>query len=127
MKDRTRILAEQCRSRGGACPCVNVCAAMTAIDDELCEKSRARSALLAESRHLTNAKKRLKAKPATVDPNFVWGAPEGWRPVIVFDGDDAEAGYECDGEYEAYGSWPWDQTYIWWDDCERNGVHWEVA
>jgi hypothetical protein len=74
---------------------------------------------------LENLKKRLKAPPATLKDGFTF-ASHG-EPVMVFDYGDASFGYErSEGEWKE-GDWPFNESTIWPDDCERHGIRVEVA
>jgi hypothetical protein len=75
---------------------------------------------------LENLKRRLQTPPATLRDGFVFHSE--LQPVMVFDGDVAVFGYEdAVGEWVETDDWPFNETFVWQDDCERRNIRVEVA
>ena len=75
----------------------------------------------AEEESVERILKRLNAPVATLREGFQFR--DGLTPVIVFDGDEATFGYEdAQGDWIESNEWPFAESYVWYDDCERHGI-----
>jgi len=125
MNTRIETMAKRCRNRGGDCQCRGPCQAIVAVITEIQQIANQQVELQRQRERLENLKKRLKAPPATLKDGFTF-ASHG-EPVMVFDYGDASFGYErSEGEWKE-GDWPFNESTIWPDDCERHGIRVEVA
>ncbi|MES2793194.1 MAG: hypothetical protein V4719_26530 [Planctomycetota bacterium] len=66
--------------------------------------------------------KRLELPIAALRTGALDACPVGYRPVMVFDGEDASFGFENDTDDRIEAAWPFDQDFVWFDDCTRNGI-----
>lgn len=120
--ERLKQLAKTCRKRGGNCPCVGYCAAINACDAALDELYKTHDDIDGKIKDVRQIEKRLRSPMVNWRQGFM--PDPRYEPVVVFEGDDqATFGYEDkDGEWIESNEWPFDQPYIWWDDCERLGI-----
>lgn len=120
MNARLEALAKRCKNRGGDCPCVGQCQAIKAANEKLEEISIKERALKQNRNQIDNLILRLKSKPATLKSDFIF--TPNLQPVIVFDGNEASFGYEDENdEWIEQNVWPFNEDYVWADDCERLG------
>lgn len=120
MDAKLKALAKQCKKRGGDCPCIGRCQAMDAVDQELGAVAIQEREVKQKRERLESVRQRLASPMATLKPDFVFDP--NFQPVIVFDGDEATFGYEdSDGEWIEQNVWPFNEDYVWADDCERLG------
>jgi hypothetical protein len=125
MTDRIEAMAKRCRRRGGDCQCHRMCQAIIEAERELQSLAVQQVYLQRQRERLENLTKRLKAPMATLKDGFTF--EKRGEPVMVFDGENSEFGYEdTDGEW-AEADWPFNESGIWPDDCERLGIRVEVA
>jgi len=119
---RLRAMAKHCRSRGGDCDCYGAtCKAVTAASQRLCGLIGQKQDVDRGIRNTEAILKRVQSPMATLRDGFKFR--EGLTPVIVFDGDDATFGYEDkDGEWVECNEWPFNESFVWADDCERHGI-----
>jgi hypothetical protein len=117
---RIEVLAKRCKKRGGDCPCIGRCQAMDEVDRELCGVAIAEREVKQKRERLESMRRRLGSPMATLKPDFVFDP--NLQPVIAFDGDEATFGYEdSDGEWIEQNIWPFNEEFVWADDCERLG------
>jgi hypothetical protein len=120
MDTKLEALAKRCKKRGGDCPCIGRCQAMDAVGRELCVLAMKEREVKQKLERLESVRRRLASPMATLKPHFVFDP--NLQPVIVFDGDEATFGYEdSDGEWIEQNVWPFNEDYVWADDCERLG------
>ncbi len=118
---RIRVLAKLCRNRGGACGCTIGCKAVEVAQEREDHLRRKLVGLKKEIAEVERIQKRLNSPMATLRDGFQF--IEGLTPVIVFDGDEASFGYEdADGEWVESNTWPFNEGFVWHDDCERHGI-----
>lgn len=118
---RLLAVANNCRVRGGSCGCVGLCKALALAEHRLTELFRQRSEIQKQIDATENLQRKVRAKPASLREGFRFR--EGLEPVIVFDGGEATFGYEdSSGGWIESGEWPFAETYVWPDDCERLGI-----
>lgn len=121
MRARINALARRCRTRGGDCPCVRGCDAVRQIETELIAVRAEESNIRKSREWLESTKRRIETPPATLAEGFVFD--KRYEPVMVFDGNEGTFGYEDqDGEWIDCDEWPFQQNFIWPDDCERHGI-----
>lgn len=115
-------LTKRCRKRGGDCPCHrDECAAAEAIALAILEREAAKRDLDNDIAELKRAELRLKTPPATLRDGFTFDPR--YQPVMVFDGDAATFGYENqNGDWIETNHWPFNEAWVWGDDCERLGI-----
>lgn len=120
MDTRLEAMAKRCKNRGGDCPCIGRCQAMDAVDRELGSVAIVEREVKQNRERLESMRRRISSPMATLKHDFVF-APN-LDPVIVFDGEDATFGYENrDGEWIEQNAWPFNEDFVWADDCERLG------
>lgn len=120
MDAKLEALVKRCKKRGGDCPCIGRCQAMNAVDRELGSIAIEECELKRKRERLESVRRRLESPMATLKPDFVFDP--NLQPVIVFDGDEATFGCEdSDGEWIEQNVWPFNEDYVWADDCERLG------
>lgn len=120
MDSRLQVLAKQCKRRGGNCPCTGLCQAACAVDQELASIAIAERELRDRRQQLESLRRRLSSPLATLKADFKF--EPGLDPVIVFDGDEASFGYEdANGDWIERNEWPFNEDYVFGDDCERLG------
>lgn len=68
----------------------------------------------------TNSIERLKTPLATLKEGVIIED----KHFVVFNGEDAVFGY-YQGDDFIEEPWPFNQEYIWWDDCDNLGIRWE--
>jgi hypothetical protein len=125
MTDRIEAMAKHCKNRGGDCQCRGPCQAIIETERELQSLSVQQVYLQRQRERLENLTKRLKDPMATLKDGFTF--EKRGEPVMVFDGENSEFGYEdTDGEWTE-ADWPFNESGIWPDDCERHGIRVEVA
>jgi hypothetical protein len=99
------------------------------INDRLLKIASEQSELDHEKKSLRNTERRLTTPLATLKEGFKFQF--SLSPVMVFDGDEASFGYVdedgdwVDGPEHCNGNdwpWPFNEQYIWPDDCERFGI-----
>lgn len=121
MSERLKQLAAKCKKRGGDCPCVGECLALKLAYAEQ-DKARAEIRGLQEHVHwLDVVALRLQSPPATLRSDFTFDTR--YTPVMVFEGGDGQFGYEDGtGEWIESNEWPFNEDYVFPDDCERFGI-----
>jgi len=118
---RIKQLSKKCRNRGGDCPCRDRCQAVDAINEALRELETKRKLIDREIDDFERTRRRLTTPMATLREGFTFD--ERYEPVIVFDGDEATFGYEDkDGEWIEANVWPFNESVVLYDDCERLGI-----
>lgn len=118
---RLEQLAAKCKRRGGDCPCEIGCEAEKACDGELSRLLHERQEADRRFRYVENILRKVQTPPATLRAGFTFR--DGLTPVMVFDGDEACFGYEdANGEWTEANVWPFNESYVWADDCERHGI-----
>ena len=118
---RLQALANRCRNRGGDCPCTIRCQALCTAAEQLEQIAAEERAIKRRREHLEQLTRRLQTKPATLKDGFVFDSR--YEPVMVFDGDVASFGYEdSNGDWIECNEWPFNEQFIWADDCERFGI-----
>lgn len=118
---RIKQLSKKCRNRGGDCPCRDRCQAVDAINEALRELETKRKLIDREIDDFERTRRRLTTPMATLRDGFKFD--ERYEPVIVFDGGEATFGYEDeDGEWIEANVWPFNEGFVWYDDCERLGI-----
>ena len=118
---RLEQLAEKCQKRGGDCPCITACEAIKECDREMMKAVTDKQAAENRIRHLERVHQRLTSPTATLREGFTFR--EGLDPVIVFDGEEATFGYEdANGDWVESNEWPFNESYVFSDDCERHGI-----
>lgn len=126
MFERISAMAKNCKKRGGSCPCMGKCQAIGAIDNALADIASKQRELGFQKSHLESIGRRLLSAPVNIKEGFRFD-PD-MTPVVVFDGEEAIFGYADDaGDFFPEDVWPFDQEYIWQDDCERLGIDVEVV
>lgn len=127
MDQRLRAMEKRCRSRGGDCPCpVGSCQAREELERRLSAVLHKLSIAQASRDSLINRIRRITTPPAGLREDFSFDPQK--TPVMVFDGEEGHFGYEGDdGEFIDVDEWPFDQEFVWADDCERLGIRVEVA
>lgn len=114
-------LAKRCKTRGGDCPCPGACQAIKALDAERAKAEREQVRIGRQIESIDNQIKRLSTPIAKLREGFEFD--NRYTPVIVFDCPQATFGYvDDDGEWIEANCWPFDQDYVWADDCEANGI-----
>lgn len=94
---------------------------MDAINEALRELQTKRKLIDREIADFDRTRRRLTTPMATLREGFKFD--ERYEPVIVFDGDEATFGYEDeDGEWIEANVWPFNEGFVWYDDCERLGI-----
>lgn len=120
---RLEQLAKACRRRGGECPCPieSQCKALEVCGQEMMAAAAERRSAEARIRKLEQIQQRLESPLATLREDFKFR--EGLTPVMVMDDGEACFGYEdADGEWIDSDEWPFNESYVFSDDCERNGI-----
>ena len=106
------------------------CKAKAAIEQEVDRLRREASKIESEIRWTEKQLERSITPIAKIRDDYVTSCPEGYEPVMVFDGGgDAYYGYqnrETDDWIDA-NTWPFEQDFVWHDDCEKNGIRVEIA
>jgi hypothetical protein len=121
MEAKLEALAKRCKNRGGDCPCIWRCQAIDAVDRELGSAAIKEREAKQERQRLETIRKRLKSPMATLKKGFEF--EPNLKPVMVFDGDEASFGYEdSKGEWIDANIWPFNEKYVWADDCQRLGI-----
>jgi len=122
---KLEAVVKRCKKRGGDCPCIGRCQAMDVVDRELGGVSIEEREVKRKRELLEAVRRRLASPMATLKPDFVFDP--NLNAVIVFDGDEATFGYEDrDGEWIEQSVWPFNEKYVWADDCERLGFRVET-
>lgn len=119
---RLKEMASQCRTRGGTCDCAGECQTVTALSLELIKASRAERDATDRREAVERQIKRMSSPIATLRRDALAACPQGYRPVMVFDGEDAIFGFENDDDDRIESDWPFEEEYVWFDDCTRNGI-----
>lgn len=118
---RLRVLTRLCRNRGGTCDCAGPCKAVEVAAARVFVLMGEQRKIQAECGKVENMLKRLSTPMATLREGFKF--KEGLTPVVVFDGDEASFGYEDEnGDWVEDGEWPFNESYVWSDDCVRAGI-----
>lgn len=118
---RIDVLIAKCKKRGGDCPCTWRCEAISEICVKIDENKNIINGLHNENDTLTRIKDRLETPMATLKDDFKFDSTKG-DPVMVFD-DGCVFGYEnANGEFVESDDWPFNQRYVYPDDCTRNGI-----
>ncbi len=118
---RLKLLARSCKRRGGRCDCQGECAALDAAETRLSAIRLEISRLVSDERSTEELRDRLKSPMATLKEGFMF--MPGLEPVMVFDGGDALFGYEtASGDWIETDEWPFNESFVWADDCERFGI-----
>lgn len=106
------------------------CQAKQALEQELEQLRRQSAKIESEIKWTEKQAERAITPIASIRDDYVTACPEGYQPVMVFDGGgDAYYGYDKQesGDWIDANTWPFDQDYVWHDDCEKNGIRVEIA
>ena len=127
MPTYVEVLASRCKNRGGDCPCTWHCQALDEVDRQIGSIRIEENKLKHRREGLESLRKKLTTPMATLKDGFVFDP--NLQPVIVFDCNEATFGYEdSEGEWiEQDGVWPFNEDYVFPDDCERFGIRVERA
>ncbi len=119
---RITAMVSKCRKRNGDCPCLNQCEAEKLIDKAMQKMDQYKKNIDLKQRRYENLKLMINTPVATLKKDFKFR--EGLTPVMYFDTDEAHFGYvDQDGEWvEDCEEWPFEENYVWPDDCVKNGI-----
>lgn len=131
MTPRIRQMASKCKNRGGDCTCIGECQAKIEVAKLLVHADAIEREARQKRESLQKAIQRLETPLATLHPEAFKECPEGWEPVMVFDGGEAHFGFENPTNQDDWidAPWPFNESskFAWHDDCTRNGIRVELA
>lgn len=121
MSERLTQMAAKCKKRGGDCPCIGDCLALKRAYEEQDKAHSEIRRLQSRLYWLELVALRLQSLPATLRSDFTFDTR--YTPVMVFGGGDGQFGYEDgNGDWIDCNEWPFNEEYVFPDDCERFGI-----